>query len=280
MSFNELKQHGTEDFPFGIYIIDKSHPKYEMAFHWHASVEIIRVLKGELSITLDNKNFVAKSGDVVFVNSETIHGATPENCEYECLVFPLSFLKSGNRTCNRFLEDLTDKNCKLDFLPRSEELKACANELFKTVKERKNGYQFVAIGLVNQLIGWFIATDQYSYETDGLNVKDEQKVLKLKRTLAFIRENFDKEITLDEIAVAAGFSTKYFCSFFKSMTGKSPVEYLNSYRVERACRKLLGSDLTITQIAYGSGFNDLSYFIKTFKNLKGCPPSVYRKTVL
>ena len=78
MSFNELKQHGTEDFPFGIYIIDKSHPKYEMAFHWHASVEIIRVLKGELSITLDNKNFVAKSGDVVFVNSETIHGATPE----------------------------------------------------------------------------------------------------------------------------------------------------------------------------------------------------------
>ena len=94
MSFNELKQHGTEDFPFGIYIIDKSHPKYEMAFHWHASVEIIRVLKGELSITLDNKNFVAKSGDVVFVNSETIHGATPENCEYECLVFPLSFLKA------------------------------------------------------------------------------------------------------------------------------------------------------------------------------------------
>ena len=162
MSFNELKQHGTEDFPFGIYIIDKIHPKYEMAFHWHASVEIIRVLKGELSITLDNKNFVAKSGDVVFVNSETIHGATPENCEYECLVFPLSFLKSGNRTCNRFLEDLTDKNCKLDFLPRSEELKTCANELFKTVKERKNGYQFVAIGLVNQLIGWFIATDQYS----------------------------------------------------------------------------------------------------------------------
>ncbi len=280
MSFNELKQHGTEDFPFGIYVIDKDHPKYEMAFHWHTSVEIIRVLKGELSITLNNKNFTAKRGDVVFVNSETVHGATPNDCEYECLVFPLSFLKSGNRACNRFLEDLTDMNCKLESLPKGVELLSCANELFETVKKRENGYQFIAIGLVNQLIGRFIATNQYSYETDGLTDKDEQKVLKLKKTLAYVRENFDKEITLDDIASSSGFSTKYFCSFFKTMTGKSPIDYLNSYRVERACRKLLGSDLSITQIAYGSGFNDLSYFIKTFKRLKGVSPSVYRKTVV
>ena len=210
MSFNELKQHGTEDFPFGIYVIDKHHPKYEMAFHWHTNVEIIRVISGTLSITLDNCNFTAKRGDVVFVNSEIVHGATPHECEYECLVFPLSFLKNGNRACNRFLDDLIEKNCKLAHLPSGEEI---------------------------------------------------------------------KEITLDDMALAAGFSTKYFCSFFKELTGKTPVEYLNSYRVERACRKLLGSDLSITQIAYGSGFNDLSYFIKTFKKIKGSSPSIYRKTI-
>ncbi len=278
MSFNELKQHGTEDFPFGIYVIDKDHPKYEMAFHWHASVEIIRIIKGKLLITLNNNSFTAKDGDVVFVNPETIHGATPYECEYECLVFPLSFFKSGNRTCDRFLEDLSDRNCKLDFMPSGIELIACANDLFETVKTRENGYQFITIGLVYRLIGLFVKSDQYSYETKGLTDKNDQKVLKLKKALAFIRENFDKEISLDEIASPSGFSTKYFCSFFKEMTGKSAIEYLNSYRVERACRKLLGSDQTITQIAYGSGFNDLSYFIKTFKRIKGCSPSDYRKT--
>lgn len=278
MSFNELKQHGTEDFPFGIYVIDKDHPKYEMAFHWHASVEIIRILKGQLFITLNNKSFTAKCGDVVFVNPETIHGASPYECEYECLVFPLNFFKSGNRTCDRFLEDLADKNSKLDFMPSGNKLLLCVNELFETVKARENGYQFITIGLVYRLIGLFVKTNQYSYETKGLTDKNDQKVLKLKRTLAFIRENFDKEISLDEIALPSGFSTKYFCSFFKDMTGKSAIEYLNSYRVERACRKLLGSDQTITQIAYGSGFNDLSYFIKTFKKIKGCSPSDYRKT--
>ena len=278
MSFNELKQHGTEDFPFGIYVIDKDHPKYEMAFHWHTSVEIIRILKGRLIITLNNKSFAAKGGDVVFVNPETIHGATPYECEYECLVFPLSFFKSGNRICDRFLEDLSDRNSKLDFMPSGDELLLCVNELFETVKARENGYQFITIELVYRLIGLFVKTNQYSYETKGLTDKNDQKVLKLKRTLAFIRENFDKEISLDEIALPSGFSTKYFCLFFKEMTGKSAIEYLNSYRVERACRKLLGSDQSITQIAYGSGFNDLSYFIKTFKKIKGCSPSDYRKT--
>lgn len=279
MSFNELKQHGTEDFPFGIYIIDKHHPKYEMAFHWHTNVEIIRVISGTLSITLDNCNFTAKRGDVVFVNSEIVHGATPHECEYECLVFPLSFLKNGNRACNRFLDDLIEKNCKLAHLPSGEDIKDVTKMLFETIKQHENGFQFIAIGLVYRLIGLFMRSDQYSYETKGLTEKDEQKVLKLKKTLTYIRENFDKEITLDDMALAAGFSTKYFCSFFKELTGKTPVEYLNSYRVERACRKLLGSDLSITQIAYGSGFNDLSYFIKTFKKIKGSSPSIYRKTI-
>lgn len=278
MSFNELKQHGTKDFPFGIYIIDKDHPKYEMAFHWHTSLEIIRIIKGSLLITLNNKSFTARENDVVFVNPDVVHGATPRNCEYECLVFPLGLLKNGNRSCDRFLEDLADRNCQLAFMPFGEQLKSCVNELFETVKSRENGYRFITIGLVYRLIGLFIKTNQYSYDTDGLTDKDEQKVLKLKRTLAYIRDNFDKEISLDEIAAPSGLSTKYFCCFFKEMTGKSAIEYLNSYRVERACRKLLESDLTVTQIAYGSGFNDLSYFIKTFKKIKGCPPSEYRKT--
>ena len=280
MSFNELKQHGTEDFPFGIYIIDKNHPKYEMAFHWHSSVEIIRILKGKLSITLDNKNFIAQKGDVVFVNSETVHGATPEDCEYECLVFPLTFLKNGNRVCNRFLDDLSDKTCFFNHIVKNEEQKDVINKLFETVKSRENGYQFIAIGLVYQLIGLFIRFNQYSYESDESNEKDARKVMKLKKALAFIRENSDKEISLDEIAASADLSTKYFCSFFKEMTGKSPIEYLNSYRIEKACRKLIGGELSVTQIAYGTGFNDLSYFIKTFKKQKGCSPSAYRKTVI
>jgi AraC-like DNA-binding protein len=60
------------------------------------------------------------------------------------------------------------------------------------------------------------------------------------------------------------------------MTGTTPINYLLTYRIERAARKLLGSDLSVTQIAYDCGFNDLSYFIKTFKTFKKVSPKDYR----
>ena len=69
MSYNELKQHGTADFPFGFYQIDRTHPKYEMAFHWHQEAEVIRVLSGKLHITLNNRERTAEAGDIVFVNN-------------------------------------------------------------------------------------------------------------------------------------------------------------------------------------------------------------------
>ena len=94
--------------------------------------------------------------------------------------------------------------------------------------------------------------------------------------LKYIRDNFASEITLDDMARQAGLSTKYFCAFFKNMTGTTPVKYLLAYRVERAARKLLGTDESITRIAYDCGFNDLSYFIKTFKDVKRITPKNYR----
>ena len=72
-------------------------------------------------------------------------------------------------------------------------------------------------------------------------------------------------------------SPQYFCTFFKQMTDKTPFAYVNAYRIERACRKLLGTDLSVTEIAYSCGFNDLSYFIKTFKAEKGMTPRAFRR---
>ena len=63
----------------------------------------------------------------------------------------------------------------------------------------------------------------------------------------------------------------------KEMTRKSPVEYLNTYRVEKAARKLITSDISVTDVAFACGFNDLSYFIKTFKAYKGVTPAKFRR---
>ena len=62
------------------------------------------------------------------------------------------------------------------------------------------------------------------------------------------------------------------------MTGKSPIQYLNSYRIEIACNMLLSTELSITDICLNCGFNDLSYFIKTFKKEKNISPKKFRSS--
>lgn len=277
MNYNEVKQHGTLDFPFELYrLTDSSHPRYEMAMHWHSSIELIRILEGELYVTLDNRKYIGGAGDVFIVNSETAHGAFPKGAVYECIVFNLAFMKSGNPVCDGFIDDLLHKTAFLDEKPEQEDVKAAVNEVFEIMNAERDGYKFKVLSAIYKILGEAIEKSAFSTSAKTVNEKTEQNVLKLKRTIRFIRDNYDKEITLSEMANVSGLSTKYFCAFFKQMTEKTPVEYLNMYRIERAARALLGTDMSITEIAYSNGFNDLSYFIKTFKSFKNCTPKAYR----
>ena len=70
-----------------IHHIDENHPRYIMSYHWHVEYEIIRILSGEFTVTLDEKSFKATKGDVIFVHSGILHSGIPVNCVYQCIVF-------------------------------------------------------------------------------------------------------------------------------------------------------------------------------------------------
>ena len=84
LDYNEKKQHGTMDFPIEYYHVDEHHPRYNMPFHCHKELEIIRILEGILFLKLDDEEFEAKAGDIIFINEGVIHGGLPHNCIYEC----------------------------------------------------------------------------------------------------------------------------------------------------------------------------------------------------
>ena len=277
MIYNELKLHGREDFPFELDHVNPSHPKYEMAFHWHSNLELIRVLSGELFLTLDNRAQTLKTGDIAFINSETVHGATPSDCLYECIVFNLGFLRTNNRQCDAFIENLLTHSSYLIERPTDNRIKTLVNLIFEETEKNGAGTPFKVIGLFHELLGEIEEKKLFTSHLPPSSDHDQKKVVKLKAVLKFLRENFASDITLDDMSAVAGFSRQYFCKFFKDMTGTTPVNYLMAYRIERAARKLLGSDLPITQIAFDCGFNDLSYFIKTFRSFKHVSPKEYRK---
>lgn len=110
IGFKEKKEHGDIAFPFAFYHVTSKHPRYVMETHWHEECEIVRVLSGELKITIDGKTYLGRGrnglGDIFFINSGSLHCAEPSDCVYECLVFDIHFLLRERFISNSFLYSL------------------------------------------------------------------------------------------------------------------------------------------------------------------------------
>ena len=258
----------------------KNLPRFEMDYHWHSEHEIIRVLSGTLNIRLSNNKYSGKKGDIFFVNPETVHGATPDDdCIYECIVLHLDMLSIKEMGCHFFIDSLLNHEYIINEYNPSpcNDIHTATNKLFDAMNNKSSGYKFGVIGAIYQLFGIIIDNKLFFSSSGDRTLSNNKNISKLKNVLTYIRENFHTQMTLEDMAHHAGMSSKYFCFQFKEMTTKTPVEYLNTYRIERAARKLLSTDESVTEIAFSCGFNDLSYFIKTFKAIKGTSPAKFRK---
>ncbi len=101
----------------------------------------------------------------------------------------------------------------------------------------------------------------------------------VRQALAFVREHFTEPITLSQVAREARLSKFHFCRLFQRRVGMSFREYLCGLRLERAQVLLADRDLTVTEVAYAIGFNDLSHFDKVFNRIVGMSPTEYRRSI-
>ena len=100
---------------------------------------------------------------------------------------------------------------------------------------------------------------------------------RIDEVIRFLQARKNGPVTLGEAAEAAGMSPKTLCRFFKQNTGRTLMRYLSELRIGEACRRLLESDQPITEIAFASGFNNLSNFNRQFRRLKEMSPREFRR---
>jgi AraC-like DNA-binding protein len=92
----------------------------------------------------------------------------------------------------------------------------------------------------------------------------------------FVKEEFRRPISLEEIADLVSMTVPAFCRYFKKVTGKTFTEFVNEYRLTHAAKLLHEKQVSITEVCYDSGFNNFSHFNKRFKKFTGKAPSAYR----
>ncbi|GAA5222474.1 AraC family transcriptional regulator [Membranihabitans marinus] len=100
---------------------------------------------------------------------------------------------------------------------------------------------------------------------------------KVNKIYEFVLKNFMHSISVTEAANIVNMTKTSFCRFFKERTNKSFIQYVNEIRIGYACKLLLEGELSISQVAFDSGFENISYFNRQFKQLKDYTPTEYRE---
>ena len=117
----------------------------------------------------------------------------------------------------------------------------------------------------------YLCEQGFSYE---LNYTHNER---LNIVYKFIQNNYQGKISLAGIAAEVNMSEEYFSRFFSKIMKKSFFEFLNEYKINRACKLLIETDKQVSEVCYASGFESIPFFYRQFKKFKNCQPVQYRQ---
>ena len=272
----ESKRHGTLDFPIEYYYVDSDNLRYVMPIHWHREFEIIRVIDGALAVYVDNTEYKLSEGDFLLVECGCLHRGEPYDCIYECVVFDVNMLRrQPNGTVDKVMGALADS--ELDVfrkISRNTQAYKIASNLFDVLKKKNKYYEFRVYGMLFELFAELCFDGYFTEQKKNSHTRQTKALVDL---ISWLQSNFTESVNLDRLSEISGFNKKYLCRVFKEYTSKTVVDYINELRIENACLEMKSK--SITESAYDSGFNDLSYFCKVFKNQLGLTPGEYKKSI-
>lgn len=282
---HENVSHGSSLFSFACYPGYRDSESLLVTYHWHKEVEILCFEKGTATVLLSGKEYNAKAGDIIFVNQGELHQISSDAPElfyyaFDFLLDSLCF-QGLDYAQNQYLTPLAEKELFFPHIvsstaPDSETIFNELMDVVKVYKAQAVGYQMRIKSSLLKIISILIENQQLSTASEaGIRIYSERE-RQLKEILTYIQNHYAQKMYLEDIADAFHMSSKYFSRYFKKHFGYSFVEYVNHVRIEKACLLLATTAKSIMEISMDTGFENLSYFIRKFKELTGYTPSDYR----
>ncbi len=282
----EQLPHGNAMFPFMIHEVSSdTRTEERIACHWHEEIEILVVTKGSAVLILNNDRYELKEGYVAFILPNHLHLVTVllgDTFDFYAVVFHPDLLSS-------FIQDVIQQQYFDSVLQE--------NILFPTVLSAQEAKEFGIADVLSDIYALFAKKEPcfellikarlyvvwslyYLHGTSSASVSErtsDYRIALVKSIIDYIHTHYESQITLDILAAYFHLSREHLCRLFKKMTRMSPIEYLNFYRISTSTRLLRETDHEISDIALEIGFNNISYFNRTFKRYMHVTPGEYRK---
>lgn len=266
-----FERHTHKDVELPVYYTRqtylKSSLKYEL--HWHETFEWIYMVEGEVEILINDASRLYCAGDLIVIPPQLPHrfGFTGKNCSYYCMIPDNSILDSGNIEFPSFSDDHLVKN------------RAIVDAFLSIMEEYKTkGRYHKQIIRANIVLMTALYCRDCGIEASKTPHREDNNALRItKEALLYMEEHYAEEFSGEALAARLGFSRSYLCHVIRKVTGQSLTENLLYIRCRKA-REMLRQGRTVGEVVYASGFQNASYFSRTYKRMMGVSPSAhYRK---
>lgn len=279
----ELIDHGTPLFPVACY--HDNIRKKSVPWHWHDELEILVIETGTARVSVNGADYIAKQGEGFFINSGALHGIWnkgAEPCYLQSVVFHPRLVGGSVDSIlwQKYLEPLLSDPCRsCVHFTRGQEWEKAASKAIQAAWEfcvsETAGFEFEVREQLSKLI--FLLSQNCPAAERKPSEKTMRDGERIKIMLQYIQEHYNEELILAKIAESAAVSENECLRCFRSMIGSTPIQYVKQVRIQKAADLLLSTNRKISDIGAECGFQEMSYFAKTFRELKGCTPGEFRR---
>ncbi len=255
-----------EDFPISeqtVYFIVNdtlSAPSYPA--HWHNYIEIMYIIEGNNIARCSNEIIELGQDEICVINSNEIHQNIGGKRSYAFVLVHPKIFSGHNIVFKRKIQD------------------SYLSNIFKVLISEYNADRYSQLNVegYGRLITAHLCRN---YVHTTLNSKEKGRSLlnqnRFNECIKYIHDNYNKDISLDEVANIARLNKFTFCKLFKDFTGETLIEYQNKLRITKANELLITTNMSITEIAFLCGYNDSNYFSRKFKQITQMSPTEARK---
>lgn len=278
----ELTKHGTVSFPAAFYHDDLG--REEVPWHWHEEWEAVFVPSGCCIVAAGQEKYTLQQGQGFFVNTGVFHGCWDlehSQCRFHSMVFHPRLV--GGSLDSVFYQEYVlplMEHRQVKLIPLTSEVPWQRQALdaiefaWRAGVEEPKGHEFLVRARLSELV--FLLWEHIPRARQQSSDKAIREGQRIKVMLQFIHDHSAEPLDTAAIAASAAVSESEALRCFRSTIGTTPIQYVRQYRISQACRLLRTTQERIGDIAEGCGFSDVSYFTKTFREMKGCTPAQFR----
>lgn len=276
---------GIEVFPQHYHSIEGN-----VSAHIHTAVELLYIINGSFRLFADDVEHIAREGDLVLFRSNTIHrvychGDTPGSYEVIKITpdFILELCSRDHGPAYLLSLALQNKDAKTVWTKAECETTGITAALQRLISEYRNGGYGSDIAVkicAAEIVLILLRTTEPRRDPELAEItENENMARRIYNAIVYINKHYAEEITALECSHHVFMSYSYFSRSFKKITGRTFKDYLVLTRINHAEKALLSTEKCITDIAADCGFNNVSYFISTYKKIKGITPAAFRTMI-